>query len=370
MTPDLSAVDLFAGAGGLSTGLSAAGFRIAAALEWDTQAADTYALNHPHVELTVADARAVAGASLAPGRRRVDLVAGGPPCQGFSIKGQRRSDHSSNGLLVEFVRLVSEIKPRAVLLENVVGLTSMSGGLYFDRLVTALERIDLGVGRRYDVEYVILNAGEFETPQQRRRLFVVAMEPGREWFWPVPAGEPSDITLWDAIADLPEESVEPGVVTSYPPGVKPSAYARGLRQRQRRVLNHHTKRLEPLRQRRLRALAEGEDGRHLPADLRAGGHETKYRRLRANAPSPTVTAHMGKDLSDFIHPYLNRTLTVREAARLQGFPDAYEFMGSQASQLRQVGNAVPVPLAAALADRLAEVLRRPIRRSKSGRRPL
>jgi hypothetical protein len=137
-----------------------------------------------------------------------------------------------------------------------------------------------------------------------------------------------------------------------------SVYAAGLRHGSSGVLNHHTKRLQDLRQRRLAALAPGQDRTFLVGDLAAGGHETKYRRLRADTPSPTVTAHMGKDLSDFIHPSLPRTLTAREAARIQGFPDTVEFLGSQAAQFNQVGNAVPVPLARALGVALARTLRR------------
>jgi DNA (cytosine-5)-methyltransferase 1 len=151
-----------------------------------------------------------------------------------------------------------------------------------------------------------------------------------------------------------------------------SSYAQSLRNGHEVVLNHHTKRLEELRQKRLSALAEGQNRADLPEHLSAGGHETKYRRLKSSAASPTVTAHMGKDLSDFIHPTLPRTLTVREAARIQGFPDSYEFLGSQASQFTQVGNAVPVHLAYELGQRLSESLsvpKRAKRRSPSPRVP-
>jgi DNA (cytosine-5)-methyltransferase 1 len=256
---------------------------------------------------------------------------------------------------MEFVRLVAELQPRAVLLENVLGLLTLAGGYYFDRLVTGLERVQLPGGGRYNVEFEVLNAAEHGVPQLRRRLFVVAMEPDRSWKWPTAVSAPGDITLWDAIADLPEETqASPGGPPPYGASASTS-YARSLR-RGTLVLNHHTKRLEELRLRRLAALKPGQDRRHLPADLQAGGHETKYRRLHPEQPCPTVTAHMGKDLSDFIHPYLNRTLTVREAARVQGFPDDYEFLGSVASQFTQVGNAVPVPLARALGLELAGAL--------------
>ena len=134
------------------------------------------------------------------------------------------------------------------------------------------------------------------------------------------------------------------------------------------MLNNHTKRLKETRRKRFRALKPGQDRRHLPEELQAGGHPGKYRRLRADQPSPTLMAHMGKDLSDFIHPRLQRSLTAREAARIQGFHDSYEFMGSQASQLVQVGNAVPVQLGKALGEQMVSVLtsrRRPSRGSRT-----
>lgn len=357
MSGQLRAVDLFAGAGGMSHGLGRAGFRLVSAVEADPQAADTYAAAHPGTVLLGRDVTTVGGAELTPRlRSRLDLLAAGPPCQGFSMKGPRRSDHPGNAMLAQVVRLAAELQPRAVLVENVTGLTSLAGGYYFDRLVTSLERIALGAGGRYDVQYAVLDAAQHGAPQRRRRLFIVATEPGVAWAWPEqPDG--GVLTLWDAIGDLPAASLGVGDTAPYPPHATYSPYAAALRGDCPRLLNHHTKRLEATRQLRLAALGPGQDRRHLPEELAAGGHESKYRRLRANAPSPTLTAHMGKDLSDFIHPHEQRTLTVREAARVQGFPDRVEFLGSQAAQFRQVGNAVPVPLAYALGQSLARALR-------------
>lgn len=349
----------------MSFGLEQAGFAVLTAVELDPQAASTYAVNHPKVKLLTKDVREVVGQDLVTDRRRrIDLVAGGPPCQGFSIKGQRRPNHPSNVLLGEFVRIVAEVRPRAVLVENVVGLTSMLGGYYFDRLVTELERISPTGGPGYQVEYEILNAVEHGVPQSRRRLFIIAVEPGRAWSWPSPNTHAGDLTLRDAIGDLPADSAKPGELAEYGKPKHLSDYAKHLRNGQEVVLNHHTKRLEALRQRRLGALREGQNRTDLPQHLSAGGHETKYRRLRSTEPSPTVTAHMGKDLSDFIHPSLPRTLTVREAARIQGFPDVYEFLGSQASQFTQVGNAVPVPLALRLGEELVKAVTATRRRSR------
>jgi DNA (cytosine-5)-methyltransferase 1 len=190
----LVAVDLFSGAGGLSLGLQQAGFRIVSAVERDPQAAETYEANHDGVAVLVKDAANVSGTDLLGRRKFVDLVAAGPPCTGFSMKGPRRSDHPGNPMLQEVVRLVGELKPKAALIENVVGLTSLDRGFYFDRLVTGLERIDLGDGTRYDVSYSVLNAAEFGAPQTRRRLFIVAIEPRRRWGWPTPTSDIGDFT--------------------------------------------------------------------------------------------------------------------------------------------------------------------------------
>jgi DNA (cytosine-5)-methyltransferase 1 len=357
VTNRLRVVDLFAGSGALSIGLAQAGFRIATAVESDPQAAATYSAAHPETILINRDIRHLSAKEIR-GRLRgqVDLLAAGPPCQGFSIKGQRRSDHPGNAMLAEVIRVTGQLRPRALLVENVVGLTSLSGGWYFDRLVTGIERIATECGGQYDVDYRVLNAVDYGSPQQRRRLFIVAVEPGLQWKWPDETSELGDLTVWDAIGDLPTDSCIVGVGIPYPPAIELSHYAAALRS-QGLVLNHHTKRLEETRQRRLAALEQGQDRRSLPAELATGGHETKYRRLRADAPSPTLTAHMGKDLSDFIHPFQQRTLTVREAARIQGFPDDIEFIGSQASQFRQIGNAVPVPLARALGQAFVTTLR-------------
>lgn len=357
MTGQLRAVDLFAGAGGMSHGLGQADFRLVSAVESDPQAADTYAAAHPGTALLARDVTTVSGTELTPRlRSRLDLLAAGPPCQGFSIKGSRRSDHPGNAMLAQVVRLAAELQPRAVLVENVTGLASLAGGYYFDRLVTGLERVALDGGGRYDVQFAVLDSSQHGAPQRRRRLFIVATEPGVRWAWPERAAEAA-LTVWDAIGDLPAASLAVGETAPYPTQATYSAYAAALRGDSRRLLNHHTKRLEATRLLRLAALGPGQDRRHLPEELAAGGHESKYRRLRANAPSPTLTAHMGKDLSDFIHPHEQRTLTLREAARLQGFPDRVEFLGSQAAQFRQVGNAVPVPLAHALGQALSRALR-------------
>lgn len=359
VTGRLRAVDLFAGAGGLSLGLGAAGFRVATAVESDPQAAATYAASHPTTLLVEKDVTAVTGADLTRRlRSRPDLVSGGPPCQGFSIKGQRRTDHPGNAMIGQVARLVGEMQPRAVLIENVVGLKSLAGGWYFDRLVTGLERIPLLGGGRYTVDFQVLNAAHYGTPQQRRRLFIVAVEPGVDFAWPEPTTAVGDLTLWDAIGDLPPAAAQVGATVRYPARSAVPLYASQLRDGAPVVSNHHTKRVEERRQRRYASLQQGQDRTHLPEDLAAGGHESKYRRLRANAPSPTLTAHMSKDLSDFIHPRQDRSLTLREAARVQGFPDTVQFLGSQASQFRQVGNAVPVPLAEALGRALAKALRR------------
>lgn len=354
----LTAADLFAGAGGLSVGLLRAGFKVISAVERDPQAADTYQANHPETKLIRADVTGVSADDLLTDRRRrLDLLAAGPPCQGFSIKGQRKGSHPANAMIDQCLRLARALQPRAILIENVQGLLSLQRGYYFDRLFTGLERIHTLGQRLYDVSHEVLNAAEYGLPQVRRRLFIVAVEKGADWAWPTPTTAPGDVTLWDAIGDLPADTAPADKMIEYRLSFeKASEYARSLRAEFHAVTNHHTKRLEELRLSRLEVLKEGQNRKHLPEDLRAGGHDTKYRRLRAESPAPTLTAHMGKDLSDFIHPKLARTLTVREAARLQGFPDAYEFLGSQASQFKQVGNAVPVLLAKALGESLRDLL--------------
>jgi DNA (cytosine-5)-methyltransferase 1 len=354
-------LDLYAGAGGLSTGFQAAGgYRLAAAVETGQDAVRTYQANHPGVAVIAGDVRDFGRRDLdkvAPAP--VDVIIGGPPCQGFSVGGPRDPQHPSSELLFEFARIVEEVRPAAFLLENVPGLLSFQRGTAVDRLVRTLSRLTVGQ-YRYTVVLDVLDAAAYGVPQHRRRVFVCGILGEAFRF---PAESSARITLIEAIGDLPEWTASsPDEELPLPKAYPLTAYQKARRGAADALYNHSAKRLEERRLERLAVLREGDDRRALPDHLQAGGREGKYRRLRSSAPSPTILAHMAHDTSGFIHPRYDRMLTVREAARLQGFDDTYRFEGSQYQQFNQVGNAVPPLLAAELARALALPVRRAMRR--------
>jgi DNA (cytosine-5)-methyltransferase 1 len=210
----------------------------------------------------------------------------------------------------------------------------------------------------------VLTASDYGVPQIRRRVFFFGIKNelcSLPLSYPKATHKANDknklsryVTVGDAISDLPENIVESigievGKAVSYIFPAK-NNYQKQMRKNSKSVYNHHTKRLLDTRMERISKLDEGATKISLPKELQAGGHENKYRRLSFSLPSPTLTAHMSKDLSDFIHPKHNRPITVREAARIQSFPDSYIFVGSEFQQLKQIGNAVPPLLGKAVAE--------------------
>jgi DNA (cytosine-5)-methyltransferase 1 len=360
----LRVLDLFAGAGGFSTGFAAdSGYEIVAAVERDDTAGRTFQVNHPGIPALLADIRSLGGEDildLADGP--VDVLVAGPPCQGFSMKGQRNPSHESTALLMECARLIAELEPSSFIIENVPGLLSFRRGFVIDSFFRKLNALRVE-GVSYGVTLETLDAAGFGVPQHRKRIFIAGIL-GECLTFPDPS--PSRIPLVDAIGDLPEWTTRPNEVVPMPKGHPLTQYQLARRRGAAGLYNHSAKRLQELRLARLAHLRQGEDRRSLPNHLQAGGHEGKYRRLRSSRPSPTLVAHMAKDTSDFIHPYYERMLTVREAARIQSFDDRYRFVGSQYQQFRQIGNSVPPLLAHALAKTLELPARRAARRLQLG----
>lgn len=355
------AIALFAGAGGMTLGFKMVGYRVLLALETDADACRTYSLNHPDVRVINDSVAAVTLDGISGELRKckgkpsvtdIDVVFGGPPCQGFSIIGRRDVNDYRNKGIKYFVDAITEIKPKAFVMENVFGLLSFLNGSFVQQIRQAFEDIGYLV-----TQPEILNARDYGVPQNRKRAFLLGIRSDISgWAPPYPVREHWRGKLWDVISDLPSEAVSVGETTSYVPMSENclTFYQQVLRQgAPTSVHNHHTKGMEELRKARVKALQEGQTRVDLPPELQSGGLPNKYRRLHSEWPMiPTLTAHMGKDLSDFIHPKHNRWITVREAARFQSFPDRYVFVGSVSSQLRQVGNAVPPILASYLAYQL------------------
>lgn len=338
-------VDLFAGVGGLTAGLEQVGWRNVLAVENWTDALRTYRHNFPSHTVFDRDVRTLTSRDLArlvPGE--VDLVAGGPPCQGWSTVGRRRWDDDRNDLFTEFMRVVREVRPRWFLIENVVGLRDMGAP-------GAVRELFDGLG--YEISFQVVRAADFGVPQLRKRVIFVGSRDGLR-FLPLRGAATSVVSVWDAIGDLPEVSAGQ-TATAYTRSPR-TAYQRRMRHRSRDLQGHTVSAHPAHLVEAISHIPDGGNRRAIPDYLqpRSGFHNS-YSRLASWLPAVAVTSNLGKpSATRCIHPFQNRGLTAREGARLQSFPDIFHFMGGVVSQRLQVANAVPPLLAEALGAALLD----------------
>ena len=369
------ALDLFAGCGGLSLGLENAGFEIAVANELDHWAAQTYEANHQRVRMVRADIRGVRRSVWKELAGEIDLVAGGPPCQGFSVTGRRQYGEvpEQNTLVESFLGVVSLVKPRLVLLENVAGFRTAQLRPGVKALPFTLRRLEeMGYFARAE----LLQAADFGVPSLRSRLVVV----GSRAPWPKQIFNPSHsdqnerlpryLGCMDAISDLPVIEAGEGVEEIAPYGCAPqNGYQREIRTGSRGVRNHVAMRHTAKLVERFAKIAPGMSSYHLDGDVTV--YKSNNQRLIASVPSLCVTANFQ---SNYVHPMLNRNLTAREAARLMSYPDTFIFQGKRTlmsrkflekygrsdeaglSQYNQIGNSVPPILARAIGAALMRQL--------------
>lgn len=340
-TTTILGADLFSGAGGMGLGAVQAGIKVVTAIESDNNAATTYAKNHPHTDVWTKDIRQIKSLPHMSSCQKV--IFGGPPCQGFSTSNQRTrsSANASNWLFVEFLRLVHQWKPDWVVFENVRGILETEKASFVKRIVENLQ--DKG----YTVSWWVLNAADFGVPQIRYRLFLIGSIAGITVKKPQPITG-RHVTVAEAIADLP--SLPNGAaknISSYRCTPR-SAYAKAMRGDLTTCSNHIVTRNADHILKRYKHIPMGGNWQNIPKELMSNyADETKchtgiYHRLSNDKPS-VVIGNYRKNM--LIHPRENRGLSVREAARLQSFPDWYEFYGSIGFQQQQVGNAVPPLLA-------------------------
>jgi len=391
-----SVLDLFAGAGGMSEGFVRSGFKVLGAVEWDEMAARTYRLNHPGVpdeRVIVDDIRKLPKGTLRRlvGRRTLDVLAGSPPCQGFSLAGFRskkthtgyRLDADERNYLFRYmVNAALELRPRLFLMENVPGMQSAKrDNVSF--LETAAKMLEKRGG--YRTEVWRLNAAAFGVPQDRVRCFLVASR------LPIIPARPSEeyqdirrpdlelealppVTLGEAVFDLPACSAGGGISVDcreLPDVSRATHFRRYLTKfnilRRSRLLYQHAVRYHNPRDLELYSLLRpGQDSIHALEEhdrpdlmrYRRDVFDDKYARLRSDRPCKTIVAHLAKDGNGYIHPSQVRSLTLREAARVQSFHDGYVFCGSPSDQWVQLGNAVPPLMAEVIARSFRRVLER------------
>lgn len=377
-----TAIDLFSGAGGLTLGLLNAGWDVRACADISPACALTHAENFPGIPMHTGDISRLSGAALLEmaGLKEgaLDLLAGGPPCQGFSILGQRAHGDPRNRLFLDFMRLASEIRPKAILIENVPGLATLEGGAVLRSISTAFEEAG------YDAACAELVAAQYGVPQLRWRMVFVAWrrDLGRSGGFPVPTHGIAGIgdlvpnrtlspdhakgflSTREAISDLPVVSAGQQTFAYSGPPSCPFQLAMRL-QGGTQIDNHYAPRMADINLARIRALEPGQDWRDLPHDLLPGGmqrahrkdHTRRFRRMTwEGIPRSIITRFRDPKSGEYTHPEQHRTISIREAARIQSFPDWFRFLGNHTDQYDQVGNAVPPLMARAVGQEIMRVM--------------
>jgi len=342
-------IDLFSGAGGMSVGASWAGVRNKIAIDCDKNAFDTYSVNHSKVLTICANMQEIFDlkAQIDPNNL---VIYGGPPCQGFSTSNQRNrgTKNEKNWIFKAFVAFVENVKPKWVVFENVRGILETEGGFFANEIEQSIREIG------YSTSSGLLNAADFGVPQNRSRFFLIAKRGGDAPSLPKAPAIPK-VVVRNAFEDLPKLSVGSSVCT-LPYARKPrSNYAKFLRGNLSESTNHLVSKNAEYVIERYKHVPQGGNWEDIPSEIMDNYqdhnrcHTGIYRRLDLKKPS-VVIGNYRKNM--LIHPLEDRGLSVREAARLQSFPDNYIFKGSIGFQQQQVGNAVPPLLAKAVFSKI------------------
>lgn len=350
-------IDLFAGVGGLSLGFEMEGFDILLANEFDQSIATAYKENHKSTNVVVGDITSL-DLSKVFGEyvNKIDVVIGGPPCQGFSQKGKRKTiNDERNFLFKHYVEVVKFVKPKYFVMENVPNLLTAEKGFFLNEIKGLFK------GYGYSIRYGVLNAADYGVPQNRRRAIIIGKYLAIPPELPLPCKQ--KVTIWDAISDLAYlESGEGEFEQEYRNSPK-SDYEKKMRKGSKILYNHMATKHSALALERLSLIPPNAGKEILPKEhITKSVYSGTWSRMKQNDVAVTITTRFDTPSSGkFTHPFLNRAITVREAARLQSFPDTFKFIGSKMSQMKQVGNAVP-PL---LARKIARVIMNDIKRDNN-----
>lgn len=338
MRKNIIGVDLFAGAGGLSLGAKMAGIDVVLAIEKDNNSANTYLKNHKDTNVIIDDISNIKHIDVEH-KNNITVLFGGPPCQGFSSSNQktRNKKNPQNWLYSEFIRLANSWNPDWIVFENVEGIVSTEKGYFLKKLLYNFN--DIG----YNCIWNIFNASDYGVPQLRQRFFLIASKKRLNINLNKTGKKLKKVTVFDAIGDLPD--VDNGNKINYLEYDKKhvSKYSKKMRTK-KGCTGHLVTKNSDIVIERYKYIPEGGNWQNIPNELmtnykdKSKCHTNIYHRLSSGLPSITL-GNFRKSM--FIHPWQNRGLSIREAARLQSFPDYYDFIGTISSQQQQVGNAVP-----------------------------
>lgn len=342
-----NAIDLFCGCGGLSYGFERAGFNILLGIDNDSKALETFELNHKGAKSICGDITQVTyEKDIKPliGDKTIDVIIGGPPCQGMSLSGPRKFDDPRNRLYLSYIRLVDEIRPKMFVIENVPGLVGLFNGQIKDSIIEKFT--DMG----YEIQYRILCASDYGVPQSRRRVVFVGSRVGS---FEYPSTDHETVTCKMALSDLPPLIDELGEDEMAYETLPTNSYQALMRERSMVVRNHvaasHSDHVKEI----IALVPDGGNYKDLPEEFaHTRNFHVAWTRFASDKPAPTIdTGHR-----HHFHYKYNRVPTVRECARLQSFPDDFIFLGNKTQQFRQVGNAVPPIMAQEIAKQVIETL--------------
>lgn len=348
----MKVIDLFAGVGGLSQGFIAEGFEIVYANEYDKSIAEAYKFNHPNTIVDTTDITKIDfNKTFKPFRNKVSVVMGGPPCQGFSQKGKRIGlDDERNFMFKKFAKVVKIVQPEFFLLENVPNILTSEDGYFKDEIIRYFNNLG------YDVKAKVLKAENFGVPQTRRRAIFLGRK--KKLDIDIPDGNNQRTTVMEAIGDLSElKSGEGNEVQLYKTPSK-NRFQKQMRRGSKKIHNHISTKHSQLALERLKFVKLDTTRDDLPEQHKTKSiHSGTWTRLKPDGFARTITTRFDTPSSgQFTLPYQDRCVTVREAARLQSFPDNFIFTGNKSSQMLQVGNAVPPLMAQELAKAIKKAL--------------
>jgi len=345
----MNVLDVFCGAGGLSEGFKNAGYNIIAGIDKDPESLETFKYNFPDAMALLRDLSINIDEDNIVNilNNRIDVLIGGPPCQGFSIAGKRLIDDPRNTLYKIYINLIKHSSPSLIVLENVPTLRSLYDGYVFKNIISDFKKLG------YATHVWMLNADDYGVPQSRRRLFIIGCKNNSLLLEPTKITPVKKITCEMAISDLPLLESDPGSDESNYENKPQNKYQKEMRKNSSKLYNHwavnHTQKTKDI----ISLVPDGGNYKSLPIELQTT-RRVNIAWTRMDSSKPCFTIDAGHN--HHFHYKANRVPTVRESARIQSFPDNFKFIGKKTSQLRQVGNAVPPILSYELAKEIKKIL--------------